>query len=287
LTRPDDDRILQRVGGEPVLWFGAQRALLLQLAHPKVAAAVDEHSAFREQPHRRLWSTADTMLLMVWGRPDEADAARAHVHGIHDHIDGQLADDAPPWPVGEAYTAHDPTLLRWVWSTLVDTMEVVYERYVAPLAPDEREALYTEWVGFAVAFGVPAADLPADRNAFGRAFESELEALVVTPTARRVAGAILDPPVWWAPATLKRLGATVATGLLPPTVRDRYGLAWTPADERRLARIDDAVRRTYRHLPAGRVRLPDAYLAGRRTVKAAAALTVRRAGRYSSPVSVE
>jgi uncharacterized protein (DUF2236 family) len=209
------------------------------------------------------------------------------VHGIHDHIDGQLADDAPPWPVGEAYTAHDPTLLRWVWSTLVDTMEVVYERYVAPLAPDEREALYTEWVGFAVAFGVPAADLPADRNAFGRAFESELEALVVTPTARRVAGAILDPPVWWAPATLKRLGATVATGLLPPTVRDRYGLAWTPADERRLARIDDAVRRTYRHLPAGRVRLPDAYLAGRRTVKAAAALTVRRAGRYSSPVSVE
>jgi hypothetical protein len=48
-----------------------------------------------------------------------------------------------------------------------------------------------------------------------------------------------------------------------------------------------AVRRTYRHLPAGRVRLPDAYLAGRRTVKAAAALTVRRAGRYSSPVSVE
>jgi uncharacterized protein (DUF2236 family) len=171
-----------------------------------------------------------------------------------------------------------------VWSTLVDTMEVVYERYVAPIDPDERQALYADWVRFAVDFGVPAGDLPADRESFGRAYEAELDGLVVTPTARRVAGAILDPPVWWAPRPLKRLGATVATGLLPPTLRDRYGLGWAPADEQRLARIDDIVRRGYRHLPAARVRLPDAYLAGRRVVTS---LAERRGRSHSSPARVE
>ena len=41
-----DDSITRRVNRENVLLLGGGRALLMQLAHPKVAAGVDEHSIF-------------------------------------------------------------------------------------------------------------------------------------------------------------------------------------------------------------------------------------------------
>lgn len=248
------------------MWLGAQRALLLQLAHPSVAAAVEAHSAFRQRPHRRLWSTVDTMLLMVWGRPGEAVAAREHVHRIHDHVNGGLPDESPPWHAGDPYTAHDPALLRWVWSTLVDTADVVHARYVGALTPDQRDALYADWVTFAAFFGIPAEDLPPDRHAFAEHHVRERAALVVTPTARRLATDILDPPLWWAPTWLEEAVATIAVALLPTDICEGYGLLVDAAQEQRARRLERWIRRTYRHLPAARRRLPEAYLAGRRLV---------------------
>jgi uncharacterized protein (DUF2236 family) len=268
-TKSDDppfrpDSLIRRVGGEPAMWLGAQRALLLQLAHPAVAAAVDDHSAFREQPHRRLWSTADTMLAMVWGDGREATAARAHVHSIHDRINGGLPDETPPWHAGAAYTAHDPVLLAWVWSTLVDTADTVFARFVGPLSPDERDRLYADWLRFAGFFGIPRPDLPSDRHAFARVYQDDVASLVVTPTARRVSRAVLDPPLWWAPSTLKSLAASVTTSLLPPALRDAYGLEWDEEHQRRADRVQIRLRRGYRPLPHARVELPRVYLFCRR-----------------------
>jgi uncharacterized protein (DUF2236 family) len=274
-----DDSPIRRVGGEPAMWLGAQRALLLQIAHPSVAAAVDRHSAFRQQPHRRLWSTADTVLAMVWGRVPEANAARDHVHAIHDHIHGGLPDETPPWHRDDAYTAHDPVLLRWVWSTLVDTSGVVYARFVGALTPDERDALYADWITFATFFGIPDADLPPDRHAFAVDYERTVASLVVTPTARRVKDAILDPPLWWAPGALRRLGATFAVALLPPQLRDGYRLTWSADDQRRADRLARLVRRHYPALPSSRTRLPYLYMGARRATR-------RRTGQ-SRPINVE
>lgn len=250
------------------MWFGAQRALLLQLAHPAVAAGVDHHSGFREQPHRRLWSTADTMLLMVWGRAHEASSARALVHGVHDRIHGELPDDTPPGHAGDPYSAHDPLLLRWVWSTLVDTTDVVHARFVGPLDPDRRDALYRDWLRFATFFGVPGELLPSDRRAFEQAYHEELEGLAVSPTARQVARSILDPPIWWAPRQVKAVGRTIAVTLLPPEVREGYGFPWTTADQAAADRLQVRLRRAYRCLPAARRELPYVYLAARRAVTA-------------------
>ena len=49
-----DNSITRRVNRENVLFLGGGRALLMQLAHPQVAAGVDEHSDFRARPIHRL-----------------------------------------------------------------------------------------------------------------------------------------------------------------------------------------------------------------------------------------
>ncbi len=48
---------LRKISREKVLLFGGGRALLLEVAHPLVAAGVADHSNFREDPFGRLQRT--------------------------------------------------------------------------------------------------------------------------------------------------------------------------------------------------------------------------------------
>ncbi len=61
--------ITRRVNRENVLLLGGGRALLMQLAHPKVAAGVDEHSDFRTRPIRRLRRTVRMTMAIVLSTP--------------------------------------------------------------------------------------------------------------------------------------------------------------------------------------------------------------------------
>jgi uncharacterized protein (DUF2236 family) len=47
--------------------LGGGRALLMQLAHPSVAASVADHSAFEIDPFPRLWPTLDAVLTVAFG----------------------------------------------------------------------------------------------------------------------------------------------------------------------------------------------------------------------------
>src|SRR5204863_193218 len=66
-----------RVNRETVLLAGGGRALLLQVAHPLVAAGVAEHSDYREDPWRRLYRTLDVTTRIVFGDGETSrEAAR-------------------------------------------------------------------------------------------------------------------------------------------------------------------------------------------------------------------
>ena len=62
-----DDSWLRRVSGAPVAIFGGGRALLLEVAHPFVAAGVAEHSAYRTDPFGRLQRTLAAMQAITFG----------------------------------------------------------------------------------------------------------------------------------------------------------------------------------------------------------------------------
>ena len=57
-----------------ILLLGGGRALLMQLAHPKVAEGVAQHSRFREDPIQRLCQTMNTMWSIIFDEVPKAQA---------------------------------------------------------------------------------------------------------------------------------------------------------------------------------------------------------------------
>src|SRR3954467_5969633 len=67
---------------EAMLLLGAgPRALLMQLAHPAVAAGVADHSDFRSDPWARLDATLRSYLRIVYGT---GTAARAEIRRLNE-----------------------------------------------------------------------------------------------------------------------------------------------------------------------------------------------------------
>lgn len=212
---------------EAMLLLGAgPRALLLQLAHPQVAAGVADHSDFRADPWRRLQGTLRSYLTIVYGTGRAARAEIRRLNGLHRTI------------AGRGYHARDPELSLWVHATLVDSTIVVADRWLEPLSRDRRRRYYEETLPIGRAFGIPANVLPADLEAF----EAYVEAAIgpsgpVHPNAvaRELAEAVLNPPLGPVIPMLAGLPSRAyawtlwpALDLLPPSIRAEYGFAWGP-----------------------------------------------------------
>jgi uncharacterized protein (DUF2236 family) len=270
------DSVTWRVNRENVLGaFGGARALILQVAHPLVAAGVGEHSNYRKDPWDRLFRTLDAVTSIVFGTPEEAAEAARRVWNVHGKVRGTAPEGGGPHPKGSPYNAHDPDLALWVHATLVDTAMLVYDRYVAPLSIADRDGYYEEQKLFAEMFGVPRERQPATYAEFNRYFDEVVENhLAVTDVLRDVVDATLVKPEL--PLPLRPLrpaaagGARLLTaGLLPARLRDELGLGWGPAR----ARLDRAGRplvRTLLPLVPGVVReFPRARVADRRLRAAA------------------
>lgn len=260
------DSMLRQIGAEPVTGLLLQRALVMEVTHPKVGAAVEAHSTFRRQPVRRLWATFDAAMRLVFGRPDEARAAARQIYRFHDHVNGPLPDASAEWPAGTRYTAHDATLLLWVWATLVDTAEVAYERWVRPLTHDEAAGYYADHCTFARFFGIPGELIPPDRGAFASYLDKMLDSdqLASTPTSTAVVRDVLWFKHWMVPQVVVRPLRILAIGTLDERLRDRLDLSLDRHDQRLFDKIDDRLRRNYTRLPEARTMGPYVYLAVRR-----------------------
>jgi uncharacterized protein (DUF2236 family) len=253
-----------RVNREAVLLAGGGRALLLQVAHPLVAAGVAQHSTYATEPWARLFRTLDLVTKITFGDRRTSELASARLRGVHARVQGTAADGSP-------YSARDPDLLLWVWATLVDSALAVYTRYVEPLPPRDVRRYYDEQQRFAAACGIPEGHWPPSHEAFV-AYRDGMVRDVLWPSAdsRRIADSVLRPR---APRMLRPafgVVGLVTVGLLPPLLRDRFGLEWGPRRERLLRASTGTVRRTLPLLPAIAREFPAAWSASRR-VRAAAA----------------
>jgi uncharacterized protein (DUF2236 family) len=220
-----------RVNRESILLLGARRALLMQIAHPLIAAAVADHSDFENDPFGRLRRTVETMLALTFGDEDLARAAFRRVDAIHSRVQGRLSQAARGFEAGAPYDAHDPELLFWVHATLVDTAMLVYRRYVGRLLAGEEEQYYQETKAIARLFSVPDSLIP-DRLGDFRAYVNrmvECGPVAVSATGRRLAENIFYPPVPLMPSAVFRAINLVTIGLLPPTLREQFGLRWNQA----------------------------------------------------------
>jgi len=230
-------------------------AILLQLAHPLVARGVADHSAFRTERWgrtRRFHRTLDAMLRLCFGTEEEARAVAARINAIHDYVQGRLPEAAGVFPAGTGYSAHDPALLGWVHATLVDMNVRVYEFYVNPLPLEEKDRYCAEASMIERYLGIPEGRLPRSFGELRRYMEAMLggEEIAVTDVARALARDIVDPPVPRVarPAVWLMRGVTI--GLLPPSIREGYGFAWSSRQEAALRLSAAAVRRLLRLTPS-------------------------------------
>jgi uncharacterized protein (DUF2236 family) len=218
-----------RVNREGVLLVGGGAALVLQVAHPLVAAGVAEHSNYREDPWGRLYRTLDLTTKIVFGSTEVAEEASAQIKHVHGRVKGVTKEDGGRYPAGTKYDARDPELLMWVHATLVRTSLDVYGRYVGPLPIAERRAYYEEQKLLGEQFGIPRDRQPDDLAAFEDYFREMLESdrLAVTDALRDVVDATLRPelPFLMRPVVEGLNLATVA--LLPERLRRELGVPWT------------------------------------------------------------
>jgi len=228
------DSAVRRICREPALVLGGGRALLLQAAHPLVAAGVLAHSRYDENPWARLERTMRALDAIIYGSREEADRAASAVRHVHEGVRGRIVEPMGPFPAGTAYSALDPDLLIWVHTSLVDTILVTYEALVRPLDREDAEAFHRDMRTVGGLFGIPDGALPETLRELraDQAGRMRSGAIVVTPAARELAAAILRPP---APARLRPLFrgvAAVTVALLPSQLRAQYGLRWSRGRER-------------------------------------------------------
>lgn len=229
-----------RLDREAMLLLGAgPRALLLQIAHPSVAAGVADHSNFREDPWRRLDGTVRSYLTIVYGSTRQARAEIRRLNELHRGV------------VGQGYSARDPELSLWVHATLVESTITAYDAWLEPLDRDRRARYYEETKPLGRAFGIPDALLPGDLAAFEAYCDGMLGddgPVHPTPVARELAEVILRPtlgplgglvpvaediarPILAAiPASLYAWALWPAVGLLPDRVRTEYGFRFGPLE---------------------------------------------------------
>ncbi|MGH9067647.1 MAG: oxygenase MpaB family protein, partial [Acidimicrobiales bacterium] len=232
-----------RLLGHPAVLLGGTRALLLQLAHPSVAAGVADHSDFQAAPFDRLLRTLSAMGTIGFADPATSQRALAAVATTHQRVRGRRQDGRP-------YAAGDPRLAAWVHATLIDTALAVEARWLGAFSLAERQSFYRQTLALARAFGAPVegdgagegdgqdggdapgGSLPGDLAGFGRWFRAGMDALEVTEAARSMGADVLHPPLtsmWgrWAAPVERAVAAglaAVTAELLPRRLRLAYGL---------------------------------------------------------------
>lgn len=263
MERPRPGSITWTLAGERIALLAWPRAILLQLAHPLVAAGVAQHSSFRTSPFApftRLHATVGAMRQLTFGSDDEAAAVVRRILGIHDRVNGTLRERAGPHEPGTRYSAHDPALLLWVHATLLDSHLRILEPILRPFAPEERDRYCHEAAPYAEVLGATPGDVPHTWQHLQDYLTGEIASgrVTVGADARALAPAILRPVFPRLLAPLHQPGELLTVGSLPPAIRDGYGFAWSAVRDRRRDRVLATAQRLRRLTPDIIARWPEA-----------------------------
>ena len=135
---PDDpglfgpESITWKIMGDVSSFIGGIRALLIQAAHPEVAAGVANHSTYRDDPLGRLSRTASYVTATAFGAMPEVEKSIKMVSSAHRPVIGTSSR-------GEKYSAGNPEMAAWVHNALIDSFLVSYQNF-GPFVLEEEEA---------------------------------------------------------------------------------------------------------------------------------------------------
>lgn len=239
--------VAYRINGERLTVLGWSRAILLQFAHPLIAAGVFDHSGFRASQLaavQRLHHTTQAMLALTFGDEHRHRAAIDGIRRIHARVNGTLPTAVGPFPAGTPYSAEDPALLLWVHVTLIESMLVTYEHLIGPLTPQELDAYCAISAPASIELGMREGDAPKSwrelQDCLQRIHDSGV--IVVGPQARELADALLHTSMTGALMPMRWISGLLTAGMLPDTLRQAYDLPWNPTRQRHFDRLTATLR---------------------------------------------
>lgn len=243
------DSVIWQVHREAAIFLGAGRALLLQLAHPWVAASIADQSNVFADPLGRFHRTFNIVFTMVFGTREQAIAVARRLYRRHAAVEGNLPEAIGAFAAGSRYLANEVDALRWVHATLVDTAMQAHDMLLPALPAELHERHWSEARLLAGLFGIPQQVLPPDRTSFDAYLTAMVssDVLTVSAAARDIAQRIFSgaatwvgPPQWYRALTSQ---------MLPERLRMAFALPFGEAERRRAERALYWLRRTYPLLP--------------------------------------
>ncbi|MFZ5757039.1 MAG: oxygenase MpaB family protein [Pseudomonadota bacterium] len=256
LHRPDSMSL--RYGGDLRVALLAQRMFVLQVAHPAVGAGVWQHSAFREDPWKRLREIRESGRRFMYSGPDAARAEGVRLRELHRDIKGTDSH-------GRRYHALNPETYGWVHAVFLDTTITAHALFGTPLTRAEQRLLFCEWREGGHFFGLREQDLPRTLEEYEAFWDhamrhtvewSDILAYLLDPDMpvppAPPALSLLPAPLWrglWKP--LQQRMHLLTLGSLPPVLRERFPehLPWGDGDAARFAAWQRRVRRAFEWLP--------------------------------------
>lgn len=152
--------ITWQVVGDAAAFIGGIRSLLIQAAHPEVAAGVFDHSIYETDPLGRLSRTSAYVTATTYGANPEVREALARVRSAHVPVEGTSHR-------GRNYSANTGIYAAWVHNTLSDSFLAAYEAF-GPTQLTQAES--DRYVAEQARLGelVHASDLPLKRTELSR-----------------------------------------------------------------------------------------------------------------------
>jgi uncharacterized protein (DUF2236 family) len=215
------DSVAWRVHADPVMLVGGLRALLVQALEPRAMAAVDQHSAFREDPWGRLRRTTEFVVATTYGDTAAAKAAAARVRAVHRGIHG--IDPV----TGDAYDARDPDLLLWIHAVEVESFLLAYRTYAGRVTDADGDRYVAEMARVAEMVELPSGRAPRTEKELHDYLRS-VRGLRVTPAAYEGLRVVLFPPMDLKYRPLWAIPTTAAIAILPGYARRLYRIPWFP-----------------------------------------------------------
>ena len=257
-TYNDPESVTCKIHKEVILLLSGSCALLMQLAHPLIAAAIYEHSLVMSHPFHRAVDTIRLTQRKALGSDVVARHAARTINRFHAQVHGTLAADAGAYRKGTPYRAQDPQLLLWVHATLVVTALCTYELFIGPLSEREKEQYYQETKARACLLGLPLHVMPRTLVDLEQYLDEMLHSnrLAVTPQARQLVQKILFPSSSFLFQPLARFNLFVTCALLPQSVREMFGLQWNEHQQRDFDRLARSLRAVLPSLPECMRELP-------------------------------
>lgn len=245
----------RRLRPDSLLWkfYGDRRTVLLagragttENMYPQLGQAVSDHSVIFKDLFERLKRSNPPIMDSIYGV--ESEKAGLKIRNFHKSLKGVMSDGSKY--DGTPYKGLDPETYYWAHATFLDMVFSYVERFIRPLSFAEKEQIFQESRDWYSLYGVDDSAQPETYLEFQAYWDRIVrdELIGHTKVAQYTVGYITKgitralprpqaiPPWLWSrimAPSIDTFFAFLGAGGLDPVMREKLGITWTSAQDRR------------------------------------------------------